>query len=311
MKNIRLFLSLYIIVLGVVLTACNNDIFIEPLNVESDTDVLGPDCRTASIRVSGKNWTVEELWFSSEEGMYHGTMEGESYSFKTPYAELNGHYTSGGIVVNLVSYLGNSDARLGMTICDGYEYIPVEITVRPTAEYSVEILDVDYTLNQWSGYPDKDYTRNVISYRFPEGLAEPREFSFPNIEDMPVDYFFMPWYSDDLFADRVLNSGISVPVPSFVGYAIGHPSAWEMAGEEAPLTTSRSIIFTRFVPTMPAAVTLPAGKPLEVTLFCEYECLGLDCTVRAVNPMTQQPEDVECQLQMMVPVKFISEIKDL
>lgn len=54
MKNIRLFLFLYIIVLGAVLTGCNNDIFIEPLKVESDTDVLGPDCRTASIRVSGK-----------------------------------------------------------------------------------------------------------------------------------------------------------------------------------------------------------------------------------------------------------------
>ena len=311
MKIVRLFFSLYIIVLGIVLSACNNDIFIEPLKVVSDTQVLGPDCRTASIRVSGKNWTVKDLWFSSEEGMYHGNMEGESYSFVTPYVELNGHYTSGGIVVNLVSYLGNSDATIGMTVCDGYEYIPLEITVRPTAEYSIKVLDVDYTLTQWSGYPSEDYTRSVITYRYPEGLSEPTEFSFSKIEDMAVDYFFMPWDSDDLFAERVLNSGITVPIPSYVGYAMGHMSAWEMAGEEAPLTTSRSMVFTRFVPAMPKAVTLPAGKPLEITLLCEYESLGLDCTVRAINPMTQQPEEVECKLRLMIPVKFKSEIKDL
>lgn len=311
MKNIRLFLSLYIILLGIIFSACNNDIFIEPLKVETDTGVLGPDCLTANIRISGEKWTVKELWFSSEEGTYHGMPDGASYSFETPYVELNGYYTTGGIVVNLISYLGRSDATLGMTIYDGYEYLPLEITVKPTTEYSIRILDVDYTLNQWSGYPDEDFTRRVITYRYPEGLAMPLDFSFPKVESMPVLYAFMSWNSEDIFAQRVLSSGITVPIPSYVRIESGHINSWEMTGEEAPLTTSRSQIMTRFVPSLPDAIELPAGKPLAVTLLCDYESLGLDCTISAINPMTEQPEEVRCQLRLMVPVEFKSEITEL
>lgn len=299
--------TLTVLCIAALLTGCNDDIFIKPLKVKADTETLSPDSPTAFIRVSGDDWKVSEIWYESDDYVYRGVPDGNSYTFKSPFAEINGHCTDDGIVVNLVNYLGSSVATVGMTVTDGYDSVDVSLKVEPTREYSIEILGVDYTLDSWWGYPDEAVTSKVVSFRFPQGLTESRQFTFDKPQTMPVRYFFEPMYSDNVFAQQVVSCGLTVPIPTPVQSGF----RWELTGEEVPLVSSAQQYDSTVMPPMPGAVSLPAGIPLSVALLCDYESVGFDCTVTAVNPITEQPEEVQCRLHLLVPVKFKSEVAEL
>lgn len=96
-----------------------------------------------------------------------------------------------------------------------------------------------------------------------------------------------------------------IPTPVQSGFR------WELTGEEVPLVSSAQQYDSTVMPPMPGAVSLPAGIPLSVALLCDYESVGFDCTVTAVNPITEQPEEVQCRLHLLVPVKFKSEVAEL
>ena len=302
MKNIQFIYSLFILLMGSFLPACNNDVFIKTLKVKADTDVLGPDCRTATISVSGEKWEVTELWFKTGTIFYRGTMEGNSYSFKTSFAELNGGYTDKSITINLVSYLGNSPATVGLTVRDGYEDARVEITVNPTGDYDIQILKVDYTLNTWFGYPERDFTATVRSVELAADIVD--KYTFPQPDGMPIEYNFEPFYPDDQFAARVVDCNISVPIPSYTGKGM----FWEMAGEKVPLHAAPTRWTTKIMPAMPGEIDVPKDAAVRLALLCDYEGMGLDCTITAINPLTQKPEEVKCRLNLTVPVKFRTEM---
>lgn len=308
MKTNRIYLSITLAVLCILLAACNGDIFIKPLKVKADTDSLGPDCRTAFIKVTGENWYVSDMWYTSGETyVYQGVLEDDSYSFKLSNVEINGHIVKDGIKVNLVSYLAEDPATIGVTVTDGYDYIPLQMRVYPTGEYDIEILDVSYNQKSWLGYPDEDFTTAVLTVQFTEGLAEPTEYSFQTPGSLPGIYWFFSYEEDNDFAQKLLDSGIAVPIPSFANKGW----FWEMSGEEAPLRMSQTNHDFTVLPRMPKAVELPAGKPLKVSLLCSYESVGLECAVKAVNPLTGEAETVQCILRMIVPVKFETEVTEL
>lgn len=302
----RYLLTLSVVVSAALLSGCNDNIFIKPLKVETDTEALGPDCRTAHISVSGEDWSVQYFWFHTEYDSYSGTLSGDSYTFTTPYAELSGHLTGDGIVVDLSYYLGSSPAYLDLTLTDGFEDKNVKLTVNPTEEYVIDVLDIDYTLHSWTGYPDKDYSMGLMSY-ITSGSDKPVDFSFQKPETVLMYYCFEPFDPEDFFAARVAGCGVTVPIPS----RSENGFYWEMTGEEARLQTSITRHATTVMPPLPEPVTIPAGGPMQLRLICDYECVGIDCTITAVNPGNGQPEKVNCQLKMLVPVQFRTEISEL
>lgn len=139
-------------------------------------------------------------------------------------------------------------------------------------------------------------------------IHSPVSFVFPDVESLPLVYYFEPLSEDDIFAQKVLNSGIEVPNPSYTLYSSPIHKYWSMAGEKAKLTTSRNTIRTTFVPPMPAALDLPADTPLAVQLQCDYESVALSCKIKAVNPISGAEETIECRLRMHVPVKLNTKV---
>ena len=268
----KLYLALLSAVVVLFLPACNDDVFIKPLVVSTEKVEVGPENKSGRIDVSGKDWLVKDVWFDGDEGYSYVSPSGDgSYHVETVYTDLYVRQYSDCIGIELVNYCGNSPATLGFVVTDGYEY------------------------------------ENVITYTYPEGLSEPVSFTFPDLGDMPELYRFEPRPDAGLFARRVLSSGIVVPVPSYTRYTPPH-DFWSLTGREAPLTTQRSMMMTTFVPPMPAAVDLPAGQPLAVSLLCEYESVGLACTIKAKNPASGISETIECELRLIHPVELSTKV---
>ncbi len=304
----KLYLASLYAVMALFLPACNDDVFIKPLVVSTENVEVGPENKSGRIDVSGKDWLVKDVWFDGDEGYSYVSPSGDgSYHVETVYTDLYVRQYSDCIGIELVNYCGNSPATLGFVVTDGYEYEDVTVSVLPTDPFVIEIEDISYQFTSWSGYPDEDFTDNVITYTYPEGLSEPVSFTFPDLGDLPELYRFEPRPDADLFARRVLSSGIVVPVPSYTRYTPPH-DFWSLTGREAPLTTQRSMMKTTFVPPMPAAVDLPAGQPLAVSLLCEYESVGLACTIKAKNPASGISETIECELRLIHPVELSTKV---
>ena len=62
------------------------------------------------------------------------------------------------------------------------------------------------------------------------------------------------------------------------------------------------------MPAMPGEIDVPKDAAVRLALLCDYEGMGLDCTITAINPLTQKPEEVKCRLNLTVPVKFRTEM---
>lgn len=108
----------------------------------------------------------------------------------------------------------------------------------------------------------------------------------------------------DLFAYRVLNSGITVPIPSYTFPTSPTRDFWTMAGDVAALSSVSTQTITKVVPPVPAPVELPPGTPLIVALSCDYEAVALQCHITALNEATGARETIPCVLHLWVPVKF-------
>lgn len=310
MKNRLLsFLILVITILTLGLASCNDDVFIEPLKVSAESGELGPDQKELFIDISGGDWVVKNMWFYDDEGQTYANNNDGTFEIHTAFSELTALVKSKGLEINLISCLNNNPASLCFTVTNEYDTRDIVVTVFPTGSYDIEIQDVSYVLDQWGGFPNEDFTSQVITYAYPQGLAEATSFAFPQLDDMPVLYRFEPWNEDDIFARLVFGSGVVVPVPTYGPFIGDKLNFWIMADEKAELTMSRKHFFSPYIPPMPAAVDLPAGRPLDVSLYCYYESIGLQCSIKAVNPATGLSETVKGRLRMMMPMKFTSEVQ--
>ena len=309
MKNRLLSLTLLITILALGLSSCNDDIFIKPFKISPDSGEVGPEQKVLFIKISGDDWTVTGMRYHDDAGWTIPVRDSEVIEIQTAFTEMSVYRQGDGLEIHLDSYVGREPGTLEFTVDNGYEGLEANVSVLPTGAYNLEILDVSYVLNQWSGYPDEDITRTVITYSYPEGLPEPTSFVFPKLDDMPQLCRFMPWNEDDIFAARVFNSGQPVPIPSYGPFVDKKYNGWVMAGKAAVLTTNRQEVLTPYLPPMPAAVELPAGCPLKVSLLCNYESAALDCTIKAVNPLTGTTETVAGRLRMLVPMEFASVVK--
>lgn len=310
MKMKTIYLVTLVLLSLEVLCGCNDNVFIKRLEVMPEVAEIGPDCPKAVFRVEGELWKIDDVWFSSADGRdyVYKRAEDKDVSIKTPYASLSFLKREGCVEVVLESFLSGDSATAGFTVTDGYEYKYISLKVYPTGTYNIEIISVDYLTESWWGYPDEDFTDKVITYQFPQGFSEPKQFTFPKMDMLPMLYRFQPNGNIDDFGAKVLDSHLKVPVPTYTINEPGYTDFWTMTGEEAVLTTNRSLIEQHFLPPMPPAVELPANKPLEVSLLCDYESIGLSCTINARNPMTDKIETIECYLQYLLPVKFSTEV---
>ena len=290
---------------ALMLAGCNGDVFIKPITATPDRAEVSATHPAVRIHVSGKDWTVEDICFAGSGAYteFGGLHDSDIRHVESPFVDMYVRAGSDYIDVEYVDYAGSEPGTLSFSVTDDYQYIPVEITVMPNAEQTIEIEEVTYTLDTWGGYPDQNYTANLITYVYPKGLPEPTMFTFPAPETVPVQYFFEPDGEAGLFVNRVLNSGIAVPVPSYTRNLSWEDDFWAMTGEEAPLTTKISKTSTAVVPPVPAPVELPADMPLDVTLTCDYESVELYCRIKAKNAAGTSAT-VRCTLRMLVPVKF-------
>ncbi len=301
-----LFCSLLLAVLAVFLPGCNGDVFITKLTVSVQQAEVSAEHSVARIGVSGKNWIVKDInFYNSEEYInYGGVDENGRLRILTAFTDLSMRTGSDYVEVELVDYAGNGQGTLSFTVTDGYEYLSVGIAVLPTKTFPVKIEDITYTLDSWGGYPDENFTENVITYAYPEGVPEATLFEFPSPESLPVRYFFEAFVGADLFAYRVLNSGITVPIPSYTFHTSPTRDFWTMTGDVAALSSVSTQTITKVVPPVPAPVELPPGTPLIVTLSCDYEAVALECHITALNETTGTREVIRGTLRMWVPVKF-------
>lgn len=301
-----LFCSLLLAVLAVFLPGCNGDVFITKLTVSAAEDEVSDEHPVARIGVSGKDWVVKDISFynRNEYNTYNDIGESGSLHILTALAELYVRSERDYVEVELVDYAGNGQGTLSFTVTDGYEYLSVGIAVLPTKTFPVKIEDITYTLDSWGGYPDENFTENVITYAYPEGVPEATLFEFPSPDSLPVRYFFEAFVGADLFAYRVLNSGITVPIPSYTFHTSPTRDFWTMAGDVAALSSVSTQTITKVVPPVPAPVELPPGTPLIVTLSCDYEAVALQCHITALNETTGTREIIHGTLRMWAPVKF-------
>lgn len=290
------------------LCGCNDDIFIKQLQLSPETAVLDPDNKTIRIHVSGENWCIASV--ELEDGVYHSLLpDKNSFQILTDVSSLNIESGDNHIDVTLVKYLASAEneATLKLTVGDDYQMQTVTLKIKPTDTYEIKIVNVLYTLNSWGGLPDRDFYHKFISQKF-NPLESPQSFSFPQAKAITVTYWFSLNQNETSFAKRVMDSGIKIPVPSYVWNKIHSGNTWELTGEEAPLTSHVKNFITPYVPRMPAPVELPAGVPLTVELYGKYERVYLNCTIEAVNPVTEQTETLYYNLNLFQPTEFSTKV---
>lgn len=305
----------YIILLSLVLTACNDDVFIEHLEITPEESELGSDRMSDFLKVAGPDWHVFQVNYDDGEQLTFGEHSSAWHDNKlqiiTSRSSLSLSIENDGIMVNLDRYLNDRPASLSIEVSGEYQQKSALINVLPTGSYTIEIKDVSYNLDTYSGYPDEDYSFDIQTVSFSQGLSEPTDYTFAPIKELPIIYWFRLLGNETEFTKRLLESRIKIPVPEYTWYtSFETPHCWMLLGQKVPLSSQQSAFFsTVMIPRMPAPVSLPAGKPLEVTLFCQQECVGLDLTVSAVNPVTGQTEEVPMKLFMFKPAKFTTEVK--
>lgn len=297
---------LLLFVSAVFTSGCNGDVFITKLRVSAANAEVSRACPEWRIGVSGKNWTVKDInFYGREDYIYFAGVEGDApLRIQSPYVDLYVRTGSDYIDIELADYVGSATGTLSFTVTDGYDYIPVEVSVEPDVITGVNIEDVSYTLDSWGGYPDENYTEKVITYNYPNGLSEAGLLEFRKPESCPIRYYFIGIPDASFFAQRVLESRQEVPIPSYTFHSSPTHDFWGMTGDRAVLTTEYAQTITKEVPPVPAPVELPASTPLTVTLWCDYEAVSLQCRIRAVNETSGERDTISCVLRMWVPVKF-------
>lgn len=310
------FLFGILLVLGVLTTGCNSDVFMEPMVVEPTEFELGPDNQHATIRISGE-WSVHEVLFYGDEGRLYFIGEDLPVKVETPFSKISVSKSAVGMEVDMEYYLGTNDATLNITVTNGVIFKEITGVVHPTDIFSVEIESVKYLLDQWNGYPDEDCTKRigVINFDAYEWKGD-IELKWP-VKTVPTTYKFESLTyvgsggigsiiddPENFFANFVLNSGVKVPVPS-ASQVYGE--WWKMAGQELPLRLTRVVAHLSVFPPLPAPVTIPSGTRGRIYLSCRYESVGFTCTIKARNPTTKKIEKIECLLRILMPMELFTE----
>lgn len=297
-------LYIFALALTIIVTACNDDVFIEKLTVDELHVELGPDKLSTSISVKGEDWYINSLSFVEDEDYtQHFADDDGTFHIHTIFTDLYVRPMADRIDLELARYEGNSPGQLSFFVRDGYNHCEVSVTLLPTGSFQIEIKEVNYTLTSWTSYPEDNKTEFIMGQEFKQGLTEPKSLSFPPISSLRVDYYFEPWDDTSEFDKMILNSCIKVPVPSYTLFNDPHTDYWGMVGESAALTTTKSLFFTSHGLPRPAAVDLPLGTPLMVSLLCDYEAVGLYCVIK-VSTGDGEERDVHCMLRMLTPIKL-------
>lgn len=306
MKKKSIIISLIFCSLAMLLAGCNDDVFIKPLEVSPADGSLGPDCTSMHISVSGEQWHIRSVSFISD--LINTSIPGESgeWNLTTPFVALSVHEAAAGVDVILEQFVSNEKGSLYITVEDDYDDSVVVIDITPTDAFTIDIKNVTYTLNSWGGYPDEDFDYDIPIRSYPHGLSEPEDFAVPELRSLPVLYLFRGW-NDDVFENKVLNSWLPVPVPTYNYGSVG----WIMRGETAKLTSNRSYFDTSYFPEPPKTIALPAGRPLAVGLIVRYECVSLDCCIDVVSPGSGETRTIDCKLLMWVPMTIDSQVSFL
>lgn len=299
--------SIVAFIIGLVVScvsACNDEVFVRPLEVTPVSAEIGPDKPSLSIGIEGENWTIAEVrFYSKEENLEAQKLDGK-WIIDNTLSYITVERSSGGADVRLERFASCEAGTLDIRIEDDYSSEQISIKVEPTSELVIRVTDVRYNLSQWSGYPDKDFDNTDEVCRFPQGLMQPTVYTFDDIRSLPVLYYFRMFKEPTAFERLVLSSKAEVDVPTYNLSGIG----WSMKGERVHLVDYRSFYETLNVPQTPPAVELPAGKPLSIGITTYYECLGVDCVMDAVNPATGATETINCQLVIWQPVRMASKV---
>lgn len=304
-KSIIAVLILYVLVSCV--SACNDEVFVRPLKVTPVTAVMGPDRTTLTLNASGEKWKITEVRFLSNEETVTAPVYDGKWQIENTLTDIVVDYDDAGVTVHLNEFVSNEPGTLEIRIDDEYNTEHVSIKVIPTAALDIRVTDVKYDLLQWYGYPYDDFDNSDEVARYPEGLLQAKTYTFDEVKNLPVLYYFRTFGEPDFFHKLVLGCGAEIAVPTYDLRGGG----WSMKGEKARLVDQRSYYDTNNVPRTPAPVELPAGQPLSVLLTTHYKCLGVECVINVVNRATGKEDTLSCQLVLWLPVSLTSEVKPL
>lgn len=312
----RIHFAYLLALVSLFLSSCNNDEFIKKLEVTPESSEMGPDKLSEFLKVKGEGWLIVEVNYYDGSEYHYSKPEYDNgwhdnvLRIVTYYSSLSIEKKKDGVAIKVERCLAGSPASLYIAFESGYQRKSALVTIKPTGTYKIEITDVTYNLSTWSGYTEKDYSCNLYTVNFGQGLSEPTDYTFAPISKLPVVYSFTLRCNENEFRKQVLESGIRVPFPEYAWMSsINTPEPWALLGVEVPLSSLQSVFDTFvMIPQMPAPVKLPSGKPLEVRLNLMQECVGLDLDVTAVNPATRQSEVIPMELIMYKPQKFTTEV---
>ena len=301
---------IYIILLFLTLTTagCNNDIFITPMKVSAERVELGPDRPTASVHIDG-DWHFKGAEYTGDNEYQWAYADKDECRFETPFLDFTIKIHEHDIDMTLETYLGSAPGEINIYVANEFDDKIITATIEPTGEFKIDIKDISYTLDRWSGYPDQDKTYAILVVSFPEGPEEDMWYSFPAPKAMPVLYWFESWDGGSVFADRVLSSGHMVPVPSYS--KTEYYFDWELLGDEVPLSMRRKDFNTTHYPALPEPLFLEAGVPVKLYLRCDYESLGFNGTIKAENCHTGEIKDIDFVLHMLMPMKFHATVEPI
>lgn len=294
-----IFLSI-VLALIVTFSSCNNDIFVDPIEIESDMVTLERSGQTCTVHVSGTDWRILNVHSENvPEGGYDG---GGIYFVESTLVAFS--IEKGGtdkLEFTLGYNITGSPLVLYITVGNRYEERIITLELASTGK--IEYKGIEYILTSWSGYPSESYVDEIEKYVYTYGL-EKSLFIFPPLESMPAIYKFEPFYFNEderELAEAVSNLGVRVPIPSPTPN--DYPT-WSLLGDEAKLTTQQSHTnLTHFI-TPQKSIEVPTGTPIEISRLCRYECYGFQCTITVFNPATGKEVEVQAKLNIIMPEKI-------
>lgn len=306
-KYFSLFLC---IALALLLGGCNDDVFVDRLEISPSEAELGPTCRSVTIDVSTSGFSVTEIAFHDRSGMtyYNNDVPDE---IVTPFTHLAFRVSGRHITVTLDKCLGAEDAELTVTLTDGYTDCRATLAIHPTDSYDIRIADVRYNTESWGEYPDRSFSSLLQRREFPS-CPEAFTVDFDPVSELPVMYRFVSYsYEDELFVQQVLNSGVKVPVPSYVRNIDPRGPYWRLDGQTAALYMTSHSFRTGCLPPMPAAVTIQAGRSVAVGLTAAYACFEVQGEMSVTDPFDGKVRDIIFGVEMVWPVKLFSTVSEL
>lgn len=304
MKIIKLSLPRFLFLLilpALLLSGCNNDVFIKPLTVSAGDVVLDQPGSSAHVEVSDGMWYFQYICTADGNTIFEPDF---TYSVDTPFEKYYIRANSNGFDIVLDYLVGNKAQLLAVGISNGADTKEVKIRLEPSA--LPEIVSTQYNLTSWSGYPDEDYNETIYEIHMPLGV-ESGVYNFAPVTELPAVYRFISWNdSHEGYIGEILDSGINVPVPS---HTPGKYPTWQLLGLEVPLSQNNSPVILTDIPATPSSIEVPRRTPVAIMLECDYEELGFECTITARNPVSGSTVEIACEFRILTPQKIYARYK--